>query len=537
MEPNEPPNGDASAAGKGQLAKKGSFREGFGFGVVSFSVGAIIGLISTVAIARLYGITVIGEYALATAPTGIVWFLSTVRERPALVRAIAPLAPRDPRITGLFLAVFSFSVALTLLASSLAAVAIYFVFTGPLDQPQLVAPALAQLASYLALVNSCWMLDSVLSTFRAGKELFWIRLWQAVSFLALATGLSLLAESVWCLIAALAASWGLALIHRVLSVRKWMRFRVPRSEIRSGFGALPEIIRFGLKVTPGGMAQGLSGEAGTWILGFTSSIATVGAWNRTWTLGKRMLDMNYRMSEMLLPTLVERRQTGDRRGFDRALLDSMRYAATGLLLPAAAVGGAADSVMSLFGPGFGQASDALIAVMLVVPLTAVIVLQTQALLAANRPWLSSHLAIARLIVTVAASIPLGLWVGVTGAALGILAGCVTQIIAQSFAIRLDLSQPVRDVWPARSLAILGLAYSGGFAAARVVDLAIPGLFAVLPALAAGGIVYVAIVVAGGGVLPRDSVRFRAVLRRVSSRLRTPEAGAPRIARNRRAEGT
>ena len=67
------------------------------------------------------------------APTGIVWVLSSVREQPALVRALAPLPARDPRATGLFAAVFAFSFVLTLVVASLAAAAVYVLFTGPLN--------------------------------------------------------------------------------------------------------------------------------------------------------------------------------------------------------------------------------------------------------------------------------------------------------------------------------------------------------------------------------------------------------------------
>ncbi len=496
---------------------KRSFREGFGFGVMSFSVGAFLGLLSTVVIARLYGIEVVGQYALATAPTGIVWFLSTVRERPALVRVIAPLNARDPRITGLFVATASFSVALTLVMSLLTAVATYLLFNGPIDQPGLIAPALTQLGVYVVLVNSCWMLDAIFSTFRAGRELFWIRLQQTITFVAFAGLFTLIEVSVWSLIGALAASWFLALVHRVVSVRQWMRFRVDAASLKDGFRELPDIIRFGLKLTPGSISQGLSAEAGTWILGLTSTVTAVGAWDRTWTIGKRMLDLNYRMSEMLLPTLVERHEQGDRAGFDRALIDSMRYAATLLLWPAAAVGGGGQAVLALLGPGFGQAGEALVAVMLVVPCTAVIAMQTQALLALDRPWLTSNMSIGRLVVTVTASVPLSIEFGVEGAAAAVLAGCVAQLVAQGFAVRRYRALRLTTLWPVRALAALAVAYVAGFAGARVVDIAIGGALALVPSLAAGLVLFALAGWACGAFLERDLDRLREMLERTRRR--------------------
>ena len=73
-----------------------SFTNAFGFGALSFGVSGVLALGSSILTARLYGITVIGEFALAYAPTGAVWFLSSVREQPALIRMLAPLAPEPP---------------------------------------------------------------------------------------------------------------------------------------------------------------------------------------------------------------------------------------------------------------------------------------------------------------------------------------------------------------------------------------------------------------------------------------------------------
>ena len=99
--------------------------------------------------------------------------------------------------------------------------------------------------------------------------------------------------------------------------------------------------------------------------------------------------MNYRVIESLLPTLVERRGGEDDAGWDRALVDSMRYTATAMLLPAAAGAGAATGLMDLFGPGFSQGSDALAIALAVPPLATMLVATRLALLAEDRPLISS----------------------------------------------------------------------------------------------------------------------------------------------------
>ena len=76
------------------------------------------------------------------------------------------------------------------------------------------------------------------------------------------------------------------------------------------------------------------------MLGAIGTVSAVGAYGRAWRLSNFLLTANTRISEMLLPTLVERDDSGDRVGFDRAVGESMRYATAVLLLPAAIGGGA-----------------------------------------------------------------------------------------------------------------------------------------------------------------------------------------------------
>ena len=495
--------------GRGRAGVRSSFSEAFGFGSFSFLVGGLLGVATSIAIARLYGIDVIGEFALASAPTGLVWFLSTVRERPALIRALSQLEPRDDRVTGLFTAVFAFSVGLTTLVAAIAAGVTYFLFNGPIDHPDLFVPAVFNLAVYLVLVNSCWNLDGVFSSFLAGRQLFWIRTQQAVSYLLFAAGGAIfIAADLWVLIGALTLSWALSLAYRLVLVPRWMKLWVPWREIREGFHLLPDILRFGLKVAPGSLADGVSAESGTWILGAIGSVADVGAWNRAWTLGKRLLDMNYRMAEMLFPTLVERHAAGDRVGFDRAFLDALRYVSMALLLPAAVGGGAAVGVMDLFGPGFSRASTALALTILITPMMSMIVLETQALLAMDRPLLASYFSLGRMVVTIAASIPLTVALGVTGPALGVALGCVCQLSAQLFYVRRYLSGPVSRFWPKRCMAAVALSYGVGFVISRAVYAELPGALGLIVALGAGSVAYAGVCLLGGALLPRDRERLR-----------------------------
>ncbi|MGH2965776.1 MAG: lipopolysaccharide biosynthesis protein [Solirubrobacterales bacterium] len=497
-----------------QAPVRASFREGFAFAAISAGVGGVIGVASSILIARLYGIEVVGQYALATAPMGIVWFFSTVRERPGLIRALNPLQPRAPEITGIFAAVLAFSVALTALMSIVGAGITYLLFNGPIDQPDLFVPAVVCLGGYLIVINTGWNLDGAFSAFRAGRQLFWVRLHQAVAFMLLAAAAHAIAETVWCLIFALLGAALTSLIHRIVAVRLWMRIIVPTRVLKAGFRTLPDILRFGLRVTPGSLADGASAEAGTWILGSFSSVASVGAWNIAWTMGKRTLDLNMRLAEMLFPTLVQRWAADDRLGFQRALTDSTRYVVTTMLLPAAVAGGAADGVMGLFGPGFSQASGALVLLLLVPALATTIIFQSQALLAVDRPTLTSVLSVVRFMVTLSASVALTITIGITGTAIAVVLGFAVQLAAQLRFVTGHFETSIFRYWPHRQMIALVPAYVAGFAIARILDAAIvqpAGLFA---ALIAGSAAYAAAVIMVGGLLPRDREVGRSIARRI-----------------------
>jgi O-antigen/teichoic acid export membrane protein len=509
------PSGNGPPAG--QSRQRPSFREAFSFSTLSVVLGGILGLASTIVVARLYGISVIGEFALATAPQATVSLLSTVAERPALIRALAVLEPRDPRVTGLFLAVLTFSASLTTVVAALGVVGTVVLFNGPIGQPDLIAPAVITMLGYLVFGNTGFNIDAILVAFRAGRELFWVRLNMAVVYLLVAIVASFFADSVWSLIVATIASMVTSLLQRVWYVRPWMRFVVASEPIRAGFRTLPELIRFGLKVAPGKLAQGGAAMSGTWVLGLMSSVATVGAWNRAWTLGNRFLNLQSRVSEMVLPTLVERQASGDERGFDRALIDSIRYTATLFFLPAAVGGGAAVSVMALFGSGFDRASGALALILAVPTLSLMTMLQTQALLAVDRPFVTSLLSVMRLVVTVATIVPLTIAIGLTGTALGMLIGCVVLLGAQFACLRRHLSGPVHRYWPYRNIIAVGLAYAAGFGAARAVDMTLDGPLGLLVAMAAGSIGYIGCILIAGGVLPRDLARLAGPLRRLGDR--------------------
>ena len=369
------------------------------FGALSFFAVAGLGVISTILTARLYGVQIIGQFALVSVPVAVLWALSSVKEQQSLIREITGLPPRHPRVTQLFAAVFTFSAALTLFVAVIDLVVCWFVFRGPLHAPDLIAPAFVSVAGRAIIGNTGWNIDSVLSAFVAGRQIFWVRLHEVLSFLIIAMILGLGLRSVWGLVIATVGGYFTSLIHRILAVRPFVRGRLSWEEYRAGLRVLPDLLRFGLKATPGQIAQGISQQIGVWALGTVAPVAVVGAYSRAQTIPQRLQQASMRITEVFYPTLVGRHTKGDSHGFDRALIDSIRYEMVGMLLIAATIGGAAHSVLKIFGPGFDQATTALALLVLFPALASVTVTQTQALWATSRPGRTSVIAVIRLAFT------------------------------------------------------------------------------------------------------------------------------------------
>src|SRR5262249_50600946 len=130
-------------------------------------------------------------------------------------------------------------------------------------------------------------------------------------------------------------------------------------------------------------------------------------------------------------------------GFDRAMIDSIRYEAIGMVALAAALGGAAHSVLLIFGPGFERAAPALVLLLFFPVLAAATVTQTQALWAVDRPGLTSGISLLRLLVTIALLVVLTPRMNMVGPAIALLAGLLVVLVLSGLALRRHLARPAR----------------------------------------------------------------------------------------------
>jgi O-antigen/teichoic acid export membrane protein len=476
-----------------------SFRVGMGFAASSFVFNALLSVFSAIVTARVYGVETIGEYALVIAPWLMLVQFSNLSEQVALVRDLADLPARSSRVTGLFVPVLGFSATWTsAVAVAILAIAAA-VLRGPVDQPELLVPSIVLVVGYILFENTSWNFDSVLSAFRAGRELFWCRLTQVGSFLVLALTFAQINRSLWALVVATVCSFALGLILRVTLVGPYMSFRLRGGHVREGVRRLPHMLRFASRLVPGTIALGLVSQAQVWILGSIAPVATVGAYSRASGMAVRINEAGFRVSEILFPTLVARHNAGDDEGFERTYLTTLRTTTLALFLAAAAGGGAAHGVMRIFGPGFDEASDALALLLLAYSLAVTSMLEGQALLAVGRPLSISVTTIIRSLLSVGLMIPAAMMYGATGMAAVFAAGLGGEVAVRAWMLRHQVLGSSGDRSGARTALAIVLAFPAGFAVARTVDLALVWPLGLLGGAAAGGLTYGVVAVAAGAV--------------------------------------
>ena len=106
-----------------------------------------------------------------------------------------------------------------------------------------------------------------------------------------------------------------------------------------------------------------------------------------------------------------------------------------------------------FRPGFSQASGALVLLLLVPGLATTMIFQTQALLAVDRPTLTSVLSVVRLVVTLSASVALTITIGITGTAAGVVLGFAVQLVAQFRFVTSHFETSIFQYWPHRQMSL------------------------------------------------------------------------------------
>lgn len=489
---------------------------GLGFAGLSFATNLVLALASAVVAARLYGVEVIGVYALAIAPWQLLASLSTLSEQVALIRRLAVLPPRSRRGTGATFAVLTMSSALTAALAVPVLLLSGVALNGPIGQPGSLGPAVAIVIGYVVFENVSWNLESVLSAYSRGRHLFWCRFTTTASFLTLVVVFRGVTDSVWGLIAANLGSFALGAAARIICVSDLLVLRPGLQAYKQGLAELPDIVRFGLRLVPSQFSIGIAMQAPLWILAGHLSIRDVGAFSRATSMAVRLNEAGYRVNEMLYPDLVRRLHAGDREGFAHALRRTLGLSLLALIGAAAILAGASVSVMDVFGDGFGSAAGALIFLSIVHVCFVASSILAAAYNAHGRPLLNSLVSPVRLVVGLGLTAVLAPRHGMTAAAAGLAAGYGLEVLVR--VVLFARMAGVDGILHALLVHLLKIATTFGvvFLAARLVDELVTSSLIALPLSGLAGVAIFAAMLATTDLLEDDD---RAAIARRAGLLR------------------
>jgi O-antigen/teichoic acid export membrane protein len=471
-------------------AEQDRYARGLKYSAYDTVTSLILGLVSAIATARVFGATVIGAFALASLLTGSLHMVSNVREQGGLVRELTRHAPRAPESRALLWLVLGFSVLITVAVLLPFGVLAVFLLREVFEQPDLVAPFAVLVASYVLLDNTSFNLEAPLVAYRDGRSLWITRMGITTTMIAGALACAALDErSLWALVAITVAASAVGLAIRLLAVHRLTGLRTSRGRIRGVRSRLRPIVWFGIRQAPLNYTESAIEYTDTAVLGATVPLATVGAYNRAYTLYQRASQVPIALGRLYFPTLTALFHRGEREAMVSVYRLSTRYL-TLLLLPGATwVAASAPAILDLFGPGFNEASTALSILMLAVVVRSYDKTSGGLLAACDRPGIVSVISVGTAVLNVGLCLALIPPLELTGAA---LANGGSWLLGAAISLALAAGEARRSVWQmldgafllrlAGACALLGVAAASlrGAPAALVWQALIA-----LPALAAG----------------------------------------------------
>ncbi len=470
---------------------------------LSFSSSVLLGIISALLISRIYGIAVVGEFALLTAPYAMAMQFSTFGEQLAMVRSLSLESARSARTVSLFLVVLAFSTLLTTIATIISTLLAYALLRYVVHRADLFVSCVTMLLFYLFIGNVSWNIDRLLASIRATRALLGTRLVELVGVLTASILFGVLSPpDAWGLVWATVTAGTLALSVRVLVVRRLVTGRPTRESIRAASRELPDLIRFGANTVPGTIANGISGPAGTWVVGAVRSIDVLGGYSRAYNLASRLNEAGYRLGEVILTVLSAACQD-ERHDVAAAQFSRWRFSViTGLLAACVPLAGAGHGVLAVFGPGFAQTWVAFGVLLVAFAMSVLSVMHCEFLYALGSPKRVSQMWIARSVLTLATVAPFTLVLGATGTAISVGLGFLIELIGTMTSVERRLREKGQRTkrLPWISLA---LATALSYLTARVVDAAVPSLAGTAIALTGGITVFLVVLVAYGVVRPRE----------------------------------
>jgi O-antigen/teichoic acid export membrane protein len=292
--------------------------------------------------------------------------------------------------------------------------------------------------------------------------------------------------------------------------------RVSSDDQRAALRELPGLLRFGAVLLPARLVSGVTGQAGTWMVGSVGTVAATGAYSRALGLSSKLSEAGFRIIEILLPGMVERGQH-DESAAVHLLVRTVRLSAVALLIVTAPGAGAASGVLAVFGDGFDRASAVLALLLGAYTLSVLTSVLAQGFLASGHPGRVTRLALLRSAITLVLLLPLAVRDGAGGVALAYVAGPAVEFLLYDRALAGHLRLGRRSLLGSRRLAGLAAAWAGAYGTSWAILRVSTSIPATVASLAAGTFVAVALVLALHLVEPEErralAGRFSAVVGR------------------------
>jgi O-antigen/teichoic acid export membrane protein len=519
------PDDDAPAP-----AEQDRYARGLKYSAYDTASSFVLGLASAIVTARVFGPEVIGAFALASLLTGSLHMVSNVREQGGLVRELTRYVPGAPETRALLWLVLGFSAAITVAILAPFGALALFMLREVFERPELVAPFGALVASYVVLDNTSFNLEAPLVAFRDGRSLWIARMGvTATMILGAAVCGAAGARTLWALVAVTTAASAVGLALRLHAVSRLIGLRTRRSALAGVRGRLRPIVWFGIRQAPLNYSETAIEYADTAVLGATVPLASIGAYNRAYTLYRRAGQIPIGLSRLYFPTMSALFHSGEHDAMVRVYRLSTRYL-TLLLLPAATwVAASAPAVLGLFGPGFEPGATALSILIFAIVFYGYASTAGGLLSASDRPGVVSVVSIATAVLNVALCLALIPSLDLTGAALA-NAGC--WVFDAALVVAVAARQAGRSTWNMLDPAFLArMVGASALLALAVVPLrTVDGALlwqclAALPALAAGLVLFKPLARADLSTVDRAAVaagvrspRVRALIRSLHARI-------------------
>jgi O-antigen/teichoic acid export membrane protein len=419
---------------------------------------AVLGLISAVVTARVFGAEVVGALALVTVLTGALHLISNVQELGGLVRELTRHAPGTPEPRALMWVTLAFSAVLTTAIlvpfGALAVWLIHDVF----GRPELLWAFAALAASYVLLDNSSANVEAPLAAYRDGRSIWLTHVAVSVAMTLAALACAVFgADDLTGLVACTIAASAVGLAVRVRATRRLIGLRTSRRDIARVLGRMRSVLSFGIRAAPINVTVATIGYADTAVLGAHEPLDAIGAYNRAYGLYVRLGQIPVSLSRLYFPTMSSLHHRGDVAGMARLHRLATRYLLLALAPLATWLAACAPQVLAVFGPGFEQGATALGVLVFVAVLDCVGRPAGGTLWAADRPGVVSIVYACVAAVNVVLCVLLVPDHGLTGAAVANLAGWLVAAVALPLLAAPEVARPRLAMFDAGYLARLAAA--------------------------------------------------------------------------------